>query len=345
MDNIKIFKEVKYGLMIHFGLYSLLGGVYNGERGPTYAEWIECNKKISNTEMDKLAKIFNPIFFDADYICRFAKDCGMRYIVITTKHHEGFALFKSYVDNFNSYDSTPCKRDLIAEIASACKKYGLKLGFYYSQCIDWRDPNGGGYSIDPKYSAGDSWSNEWDYPDNSNKNYDICFNNKIIPQIKEIMTNYGEVFLAWFDMPLDSTKEHSKKIYDLVKELQPNCLINSRLGNGEFDYVSLGDNEIPDEIPDEIADNINNNDIWGFKKSPYGLYESACTLNHSWGYSSIDDDWKTPEAILNNRIKLEKLGINYLINIGPDWLGRIPLKAEEVLRKVQKLYEEKMSNK
>lgn len=104
MKNIQAFKDAKYGLMIHFGLYSLLGGVYRGKRGPTYAEWIECEKKIPNSEMDKLANIFNPIYFDADYICSFAKECGMKYIVITTKHHEGFALFKSKVDKFNCYD-------------------------------------------------------------------------------------------------------------------------------------------------------------------------------------------------------------------------------------------------
>lgn len=344
MNNIELFKKAKYGLMIHFGLYSLLAGIYKGQKGPTYAEWIQANKKIPKAEMDKLANIFNPIYFDSDYICKFAKDCGLKYIIITTKHHEGFALFKSNADSFNSYHTSPCKRDLIKELADSCKKYNLKLGFYYSQCIDWRDLNGGGYTIKPVNCAGVSWSNEWDYPDNSIKNYDICFNNKILPQIKEIMQNYGDIFLAWFDMPLDSQKIHSQKIYNLVKQLQPNCLINSRLGNGLYDYVSLGDNEIPNHIPKDISFNINNNDIWGFKKSPYGLYESACTLNNSWGYSVIDNNWKSVEEILNNRIKLEKLGINYLINIGLDGLGRIPLQAEEILRKVEKLYKEKNKN-
>lgn len=345
MNNIQEFKNAKYGLMIHFGLYSLLGGVYKGQRGPAYAEWIECNKRIPNAEIDKLASVFNPIYFDADYICRFAKECGMNYIVITTKHHEGFALFKSNADNFNSFDGTPCKRDLIKELSVTCERYDLKLGFYYSQCIDWREPDGGGYTVDPKYSAGASWDNDWDFPDKEKKNYEACFNKKILPQVKEIMSAYGKIFLAWFDMPLDSTYRQSEILYNTVKELQPDCLINSRLGNGKFDYVSLGDNEIPDFIPDAISASVDDNDIWGFKKSPYGLYESACTLNNSWGYSSVDDDWKTPETVLNNRIKLERLGINYLINVGLDWLGRIPFKAENILREVQKLYEETQTNK
>lgn len=343
MNNIHEFKEAKYGLMIHFGLYSLLAGYYNGNKGPNYAEWIQCHQKISIKEMRKLASVFNPIYFDSEKICQFAVECGMKYIVITTKHHEGFALFKSNVDDFNACDATPYKKDIIEDLSKACRKYNLKLGFYYSQCIDWNEENGGGYSSDPSWAAGNSWDNSWDFPDRSKKDYSITFKNKIIPQIREIMSNYGDIFLAWFDMPLDSTSAQGKEIYDLVKELQPNCLVNSRLGHGMFDYVTLGDNEIPNEIPEHIDDNIDNNDIWGFKKSPNGLYESACTLNCSWGHSTVIDKWKSAEEVCNNRIKLEKLGINYLINVGLDWLGRIPYQAERILKEASKLYKEKMN--
>lgn len=330
MSNIEEFKKAKYGLMIHFGLYSLLGGVYKGEKGPNYAEWIECNKRIPNSEMDKLANIFNPIYFDADYICNFAKECGMKYIVITAKHHEGFALFNS-IDPFNSY--TYCKRDIIKELSVSCKKYGLKLGLYYSQCIDWREEHGGGYTVDAKGAAGYSWDNDWDFLDKSKKDFSICFNNKIVPQVKELMKCYGDIFLMWFDMPLDSTKAQSETLYNIVKEAQPECLVNSRLGNGKYDYVTLGDNEIPDTIPEKIEVG-DDNDIWGFKHSPYGLYETACTLNDSWGFSLLDNNWKSAETILNNRLKFEKLGINYLINVGLDHLGRIPFQAEQILREV-----------
>lgn len=338
MNNIEEFKNAKYGLMIHFGLYTLLGGVYKGRKGPRYAEWIQCQQQISTEEMKVLASIFNPIYFNADEICAFAKKCGMKYIVITTKHHEGFALFKSYADSFNICDATPFKRDIIKELSISCVKYGLKLGFYYSQCIDWNEMDGGGYTIDPRGAAGVSWDNSWDYPDKKNKDYSRVFKSKMLPQIKELMSNYGDVFLAWFDMPLDSTKEQSQIIYNTVKELQPNCLVNSRLGNGVYDYVSLGDNEIPDEIPQKFE--INNNSIWGFKKSPYGLYESVCSLNCSWGYSSVADKWISAESVAKSRLKLEKLGINYLINVGPDWLGRIPYQAQSILIEAQKLYED-----
>ena len=340
-NNIQEFKDAKYGLMLHFGLYSLLGGHYQGKKGPHYAEWIQCNLEIPNSEMEKLASVFNPIYFDADEICEFAVKCGMKYIVITSKHHEGFALFKSEVDKFNSYDATPFHRDIIKELADSCRKYGLKLGLYYSQCIDWHEKHGGGYREDASWAAGVSWENSWDFKNKEEKDYNICFENKILPQIKELMTNYGDIFLVWFDMPLDMTKEQSKIIYDVVKELQPNCLVNSRLGNGMYDYVSLGDNEIPDEIPETVSEEVDYNGIDGMKKSPYGLYESACTLNCSWGYTTVFTEWKSAEEIAANRIKLEKLGINYLINIGPDWLGRIPYQAKEILEEVQRLYSEK----
>lgn len=342
--NIEIFKEAKYGLMIHFGLYSLLGGVYNNKRGPNYAEWIQSYFQIPVRETERLANIFNPIYFDADEICRFALECGMKYIVITTKHHEGFALFKSEVSKFNVVDMTPFKRDIIGELAKACRKHGLKLGFYYSQVIDWYEKDGGGYLIDPKGAAGVSWENSWDYPHKEEKDFSRLFQAKMLPQIKEIMSNYGDIFLAWFDTPLDSTKEQSEEIYRLVKSLQPDCLINSRLGNGVFDYVTLGDNEIPDEIPTTIGEVIDQNAMWGFKASPTGLYESAGTLNKSWGFSTVDDQWKSVEQILNNRLKLEKLGINYLLNVGPDPLGRIPLQAQLILKEVQKLYLAKQEN-
>jgi len=347
MDNYSLFKEAKYGLMIHFGLYSLLGGYSKNSVGPKYAEWTQCKCRISVEEMKELGKAFNPIYFDANEICEFALKCGMKYIVITTKHHEGFALFKSDCDGFNSYDFSPCHRDFISELADSCRKYGLKLGFYYSQCIDWNEKNGGGYTVDPIGCAGDSWCNNWDFPDNSSKDFNEVFYRKMLPQIKELMTNYGDVFLVWFDMPLDSTEEQSKTIYDLVKKYQPDCLVNSRLGNGMYDYVSLGDNEIPDSIPDDDSldtQSIDQNSIKGFKKSKYGLYESACTLNRSWGYSCDDNNWKTSDDILQNRLKLEKLGINYLINIGPDWLGRIPYKSRIILEEVQKKYLEKCNS-
>ena len=183
--------------------------------------------------------------------------------------------------------------------------------------------------------AGQSWCNDWDFPDNAKINFDICFENKIRPQVEEILRNYGELCLIWFDVPMTIRDSQSRELFDLVKKYQPDCLINSRLGNGAYDYVSLGDNEIPDSIPgdgelDPAGLDLNGCD--GLKPSPYGLYETAATLNHSWGYCAWDQDWKSAETILAIRKKLNGLGINYLLNVGPDHLGRIPGASVDILR-------------
>jgi alpha-L-fucosidase len=338
MDNIKWFKEAKYGMFIHFGLYSMLEGSYKGKRSSNYAEWIESYLEIPNAEMEKLAKAFNPIYFDAEEWVKFAKSCGMQYIVITSKHHEGFALFKSDVDPFNVVDATPFKRDIIGELAEACRKYGLKLGLYYSQDLDWHEKNGGGYNSNHISCSGVSWNNTWDFgKDAGDKDYSICFKNKILPQVKEILTKYGDICLIWFDVPMTINKEQSEILYNTVKELQPSCLVNSRLGNGMYDFVSLGDNEIPDKMPEVTNENIDYNDIDAFKPSPYGLYETACTLQDTWGFSYLDTNWKKPIDIYNNKKKLNSLGINYTINIGPDHLGRLPVQAMEILEKVAEM--------
>ena len=157
--------------------------------------------------------------------------------------------------------------------------------------------------------------------------------------MEEILRNYGELCLIWFDMPMTLRAEQSQRLFDAIKKYQPECLINSRLGNGTYDYVSLGDNEIPDSIPESAAvAEAAMNEINGFKPSPYGLYESAATINNTWGYSAWDHNWKSPELIAHNRQKLSQLGINYLLNVGPDGLGRIPLKSQQILREAAEIF-------
>lgn len=331
--NIKWFKEAKYGMMIHWGLYSLLAGEYKNEPSGVYAEWIQSRCCIPNAEYEKLASAFNPVFFDADEIVSFAESCGMKYLVVTTKHHDGFAMYRSEVDKYNVYDATPFHRDVIGELAQACKKHGLKFGIYYSQDLDWHEFHGGGYLSNHIESAGTTWDNTWDFV--GEKDFSICFENKILPQIREIMTNYGEIFTAWFDMPMTLTQEQSQKIYDTVKELQPNCLINSRLGNGQYDYVSLGDNEIPENL--DVPEEVDYNSVDGLKPSPYGLYETAATMNKTWGFSYHDHNWKSAREIFRLKTHLNSLGINYLLNIGLDGLGRIPMQSYNILKAVKKM--------
>ncbi|MEG1528312.1 MAG: alpha-L-fucosidase [Clostridia bacterium] len=319
--------KAKRGMFIHFGLYSLLGGEYLGKRCNSYCEWIQSFARIPNKILEQIAGGFAPCF-DADSIVAFAKTIGCEYIVFTAKHHDGFALFNSF-DAFNVCN-TPYKKDIIGELARACQKYGVRLGLYYSQFIDWHCPDGGGYLEEKVGCAGSSWDNDWDYPDQSKKNYNICFEQKIMPQIKEIMSNYGQISLAWFDMPLQMTANQSKIIYQTVKKLQPNCLVNSRLGGGSYDYVSLGDNEIPQDLN---VNSYDDNAINGLKPSKLGLYECACTLNNTWGYSKFDNNYRTSQQVATLSQKLACLGVNYLINVSPNQDGAIPKEQKEILLK------------
>ena len=339
MDNRKWFKEAGYGMMVHWGLYSLLAGEYRGRITDNYSEWIQSRFQIPNAEYGRLAQAFNPVFFDAEEWIRLAKDCGMKYFVVTSKHHDGFAMFRSKADRYNVVDATPFGRDVVAELGEACYKHGLRFGLYYSQDLDWHERHGGGYRSNHLKTAGTTWDNSWDFPEEDKKDFSICFENKIMPQVEELLTGYGELCLVWFDVPMTLSEAQSRRIYEAIKRYQPDCLINSRLGNGAYDYVSLGDNEIPDEIPSETA-NVDFNEVNGFKPSPYGLYETAATLNDTWGYSAHDHHWKTPEQIVGIRRKLQSMGVNYLLNVGPDGLGRIPARSEQILRDAAGLIEQ-----
>ena len=315
MDNKTWFKEAKFGMMVHFGLYSILGGEYNARRMDRIAEWAQSYFKIPNKTYHELTTVFNPIFFRAEEWVMLAKTAGMNYLVVTAKHHEGFALFQSVASKFNVCDGTPFQRDIIAELAEACYKHGLKFGLYYSQSLDWSEEHGGGYDAN-HLNLGMTWANEWDFQDNKKKDYSLCFQSKIKPQVKEILTKYGDLSLIWFDTPFTITKEQSLELSHMVKTYQPNCLINSRIGNGCGDYFSAGDNDIP---------NDNKGDI---------LFETPATLNDTWGYKYYDDNWKSPEKVLAIKNHLNERGINYLLNVGPDHLGRIPAPAQDILKKV-----------
>lgn len=329
-ERKKWFKDAGFGMMVHFGLYSLLGGEYKGRRTKDIAEWIQADLRIPNAEYEKLAGAFNPVYFNAEEWVKLAKDAGMKYFVVTSKHHEGFALFKSEYDSYNSVDATPFGRDIIAELAEACYKHSLGFGLYYSQALDWHEKHGGGYSwghthedadlecgrADGKGDKGASWCNDWDFPDNESKDYSICFESKIKTQMKEILTRYGELCLIWCDTAIDISKAQSKELYDMIKKYQPSCLVNSRIGNDMGDYRSWEDNEIPSEYMKD------------------GLFETPATLNTSWGYKYFDDNWKDAKKVIELKEHLNSRGINYLLNVGPDHLGRIPAPSVDILREV-----------
>ena len=298
------FKDAKFGLFIHWGLYALLAGEYNGRKTDRIAEWIMNDLDIPVEEYEKLASQFNPVEFDAEMIVRKAKEWGMKYIVFTSKHHEGFAMWDSKCSDYNVVKATPYGRDIVRQFREACDKYDMKLGFYYSQAQDWHDPDG---YIHRK--------------DNSKKNYRAYLERKCFPQLRELLTEYGDVALIWFDTPMGTTKEESQKMVDLVKSLQPNCIVSGRIGNELGEYMTTGDNFIP--------------------RLPYeGDWEVPATLNDTWGFNKDDHKWKDPEEIIRLLVKINSRGGNYLLNIGPEASGHVPDESIRILDEVGKYVNE-----
>ena len=299
-ERLKWFHEAKYGLFIHWGLYAIPAGEWKGRRIPGIGEWIMFRTPIPVREYEALAKQFNPVKFDADAWVRLAEDAGMKYIVITSKHHDGFALYDSKVSAWDVMDATPFKRDILKELATACAKRGMRLGFYYSQAQDWHDRNGVG--------------NTWDYGPDEKKDFDKYLREKAEPQVRELLTGYGPVALVWFDTPRMMTPERAQRFTEIVRTLQPNTLIDGRLG-APGDYVTTGDNVIPPEVQSEA-------------------WEVPATINHTWGYKSYDHDWKSPGLITFKLVDIVSKGGNYLLNVGPMADGIIPQPSQDVLRVV-----------
>jgi alpha-L-fucosidase len=307
------FQDARFGLFIHWGLYCTLGGEWQGKRMEYIGEWIMSKYQIPLREYVKLAQRFDPQAFDADAWVRLAKRAGMRYIVITSKHHEGFAMYHSQVSTYNIVDATPFDRDPLAELAEACERHGLKLGLYYSQDLDWHEPNAGDPGPDYPKNAGEmSWTNDWDFPDYEAKDYVPYFEEKVKPQVRELLTRYGPISVLWFDTPVSISREQSAELVNLVRELQPDCLINTRIGNGLGDYGSMGDNQVP----------------YGHLE---GIWEVPATLNDTWGYKHFDHNWKSAQETLNILVGLASKNANYLLNVGPMPDGRFPQPAIEIL--------------
>lgn len=296
------FEDGNYAMFIHFGLYSQLEGVWKGKTYFGNAEWIMngCQAGIPVDEYMALASEFNPSDFDAEEIARLAKDAGMKYIIITAKHHEGFAMFDSDADGFNIHDATPCGRDLMKELADACHRNDLGIGFYYSQFQDWTAPGGAGGP--EKDSSGRHVS------------FDEYFRGKVVPQVTELLTNYGEIQLIWFDTPGDMQVRYSEELVNLVHKLQPGALVSSRVGNGLGDYETLGDMEVP-------------------LKNTGGLWEGIDVTQVGWGYSRNDSEWKSPSFIVNELVATIARGGTFMLNVGPDSKGRVAPQAAESLRK------------
>jgi alpha-L-fucosidase len=305
--RMKWWREARFGMFIHWGVYSVPAGVYHGKQIGGLGEWIMNNASIPVAEYAGYAKQFNPVKFDADQWVSIAKDAGMKYIVITSKHHDGFAMFKSQASPYNICDATPFHRNPLKELAAACRKQGIKLGFYYSQAQDWHHPGGGACL------TGGRKTNHWDPAQEGSM--DDYVHKIAVPQVREILTNYGPVAVLWWDTPVGMTKEQIETLGSLLK-LQPGIISNNRLGGGV-----QGDTETPEEFIPRTG-------------YPGRDWETCMTMNDTWGYKSYDDNWKSSETLIRNLIDIASKGGNYLLNVGPTSEGLIPQPSVERLREL-----------
>ena len=321
-SKMQWWREAKFGMFIHWGLYSVPAGVCNGKEVPFTGEWIMNMGKISVADYKVYANQFNPLKFNAEEWVKLAKDAGMKYIVLTSKHHDGFALFKSAYP-FNIVDATPFKRDIVKELAAACRKYDIKLGLYYSQAQDWTAPGATAMvvkwdstkksvNVIPNPGTNNNYGH-WDSAQNGDMGQYI--DTKVIPQLRELLSNYGEIAVLWFDTPEGVNKEQADKIMAIVKE-HPNLIYNNRLGGGY-----KGDLETPEQfIP-----------ATGF---PDKNWESCMTMNDTWGFKKHDTNWKTAKVLIQNLIDIASKGGNYLLNVGPTSEGVIPEVSQQNLLEI-----------
>ncbi len=318
----KWFSDAKLGMFVHFGLYSIPAGEWNGQRmgRNDYAEWIHIQGNwpygVKKKEYQKLAKKFNPIKFNADDWIKSAKEAGIKYFLITAKHHDGFALWPSKVSKYNVVDATPFKRDILKELAIACEKYEISLGFYYSHWQDW-EHNGGAM---PDHQTIKS---EPLYPEVSDNDFEAYWQEKCIPQVKELMDTYKPKFF-WFDTWRRSPQITSKRVDQLiatVKNIDSTCLVNSRIGarmpdiEDKVDYISMGDNHVP-------------------KKGRTKTWETSFTSQNSWGYHKMDFKWKPSEDIIKVLVQNAAHGGNLQLNIGPKGDGTFPKPNVRRLKEV-----------
>ena len=300
--------DARFGMFIHWGLYAQWGCHYpdtNGELLNGGSEHMMLHLKIPLADYAKIADVFNPTNFNADEWVSLAKNAGMKYIVITSKHHDGFAMFDSASSDYNIVKRTPWHRDPVRELAAACRKQGLKFGVYYSLGRDWADPD---------VPTKDGYrSNTWDYTNETAKVFSKYFDRKVKPQITELLTQYHPAVM-WFDTPEKISSAESQELVDLIHKLEPDCIINSRVGNRLGDY-GVQEQKIPGA---------------GDVKP----WETCMTLNGHWGCFLGDEEWKSPQTVIRNLVDIVSKGGNYLLNVGPTGQGIIPQGAVNDLQQV-----------
>jgi len=303
VDRLNWWRKAKFGMFIHWGIYAIPAGVWKGRpvsaftvgrtEIPAISSWIMHHARIPVKEYELFAKQFNPVKFDPKEWVRIAKGAGMKWIVITAKHHDGFCMFDTKLTDYNIVKMTPFRRDPLKDLAKACEEEGIKFGFYYSQTLDWHHPDGMG--------------NVWDY-DAKEQNFSRYLEEYVKPQLRELLTSYGPVAVLWFDIATP-TPEQARGLKEWVHKFQPNTIISGRIdpwwGSGIGDYSEMPDNLIP-------AGKIE------------GDWEIPATINDTWGFKSYDHNWKSTGVLIHNLVDIVSKGGNYLLNVGPTAEGIIP---------------------
>lgn len=314
-DRARWFVDDRFGMFIHWGLYSGAEGIWKGEplrHDNQYAEWIQYRNRIEKKEYaTTLSARIDWQAIDPEAWVLLAKEAGMKYVTLTAKHHDGFALWNSEASDYNVANYSNPKRDIVAELARACRKHGLKLGLYYSHWVDWEHPYG--------------WDHSRELYPLTAAQYDTYWQEKVLPQMRELLTKYGDIGLFWFDMWIHHSesivsKGQLEQLKNLIRELQPECLINSRLGlsvpeDPDVDFRTLGDNEL------------------GVETLEYP-WQTPGTVAHSWGFNAYEDQWKSTTSLLKALIGNTSMNGNFMLNIGPRANGDVPFETSARLREM-----------
>jgi len=315
--RMKWWREARFGMFIHWGLYSQAAGEFNGKKDPGAGEWIMNDLQIPDSQYAKLVPQFNPVKFDANAWVRAAKGAGMKYIVITTKHHDGFGMYRSELTDW-CIKSTPFQRDPMKELAAACKEQGVTFCFYHS-IMDWHHPD---------YVPRKPWNDLA----NPNPNFDN-YVGYLKGELKELLTNYGPIGILWFDGEWEDswTPERGEDLYNYVRSLQPQIIVNNRVGKARAGMAGMnkGNAHVGDYGTPEQTIPAN-----GF--GPGVDWETCMTMNDTWGYKTADNDWKSTAVLIHNLVDIASKGGNYLLNVGPTGEGLIPDASIERLAEIGK---------
>ena len=311
-------RQARLGLFVHWGPYALPAGEWNGQQvQASYSEHIMLRARIPIEEYEQMAENFNPTAFDAVRWVRTAKKAGLKYIIFTAKHHDGFAMYNSKVSDYSIVGHTAFGRDPLRELEEACREEGMVLGIYYSHAMDWHDPDSQGNTWDYPANIGAYDDVEtWIHDPNKRTRFEFYLHHKSLPQVRELMTDYGKVGLMWFDCGGKLTREQGEQFLATVHGLQPDCLVNSRVWKSPLgDYVNTSDNQLETRA-------LGHN------------WENIITLNDSWGYKKSDTNWKTPVSIIRQIVDVVSKNGNLVINIGPTASGEWDPVSESILLEV-----------